>query len=62
MVDGIIHNFSRFEDIPDRIDHVIKFLPEYPPPPHTHQQHLEIEQWTPLLAELIKREKNAWCS
>ena len=29
-----LHEYSNFEDIPDKIDHVISFLPEIPPEPH----------------------------
>jgi hypothetical protein len=48
--------FDRFEDIPDHIDRIIEFLPEVPPAPHSHEQHLEIEAWQGKLMELLRRE------
>lgn len=52
-----LETFVNFEDIPERFDNLIKFLPEIPPAPHTHEQHEEIEQWNNKLKELLKREK-----
>ena len=54
---GEIHQFDRYEDIPDRFDHVIEFAPEIPPGPHSHAQHREIEQWNDLLKDLMRRER-----
>jgi hypothetical protein len=51
----ILKTYTSFEDIPDDIDTVIKFTPEILPPPHTHEQHEEIDQWPSKLAELMKR-------
>jgi hypothetical protein len=48
--------YDRYEDIPDDLDHVIEFLPEIPPEPHTHQQHEEIETWPDLLLKLMEIE------
>lgn len=62
MVDGVIKKYTNFSQIPEIIDHVIKFSPEYPGPPHTDQQHLELESWTQRLQELVQRERNASCS
>lgn len=57
IVDGIEHTYRAFEDIPDQIDLVVEFAPEYPPEPHTDQQHDEIAQWPDQLDELLRREK-----
>jgi hypothetical protein len=48
--------YDRYEDIPDDLDHVIEFLPEIPPEPHTHQQHEEIETWPDLFLKLMEIE------
>ena len=56
MIDGKLRVFTEFADIPQVIDHVIEFLPDYPPPPHTDEQHHDMEKWPGLLDELIRRE------
>lgn len=56
-VAGKLVTYNRFEDIPDDIEHVIEFMPEVPPPPHTHAQHEEISSWNGKLQELIRRER-----
>lgn len=55
---GKLETYTEYDDIPKDFDHVIKFLPEIPPEPHTHEQHEEIEQWNGRLQELMKREKS----
>lgn len=57
IVDGKLETFNKFEDIPNNIDHVIEFIPEVPPPPHSEEQHTEIDSWNDKLQELMKREK-----
>ena len=55
MRDEIIKVYDRYEDIPDDLDHVIEFLPEIPPGPHTAQQHEEIEAWPDLFSKLMEK-------
>lgn len=57
QIDGQLRLFDQFYDIPQHIDHVIEFDPEIPPPPHTPEQHLDIEQWSDRLQELMRRER-----
>ena len=38
-------------------DHVIKFIPDVPPPPHTEKQHEEMDQWDGRLQKLMERER-----
>ena len=54
---GILETYTKYEDIPESFDHVIKFLPQIPEPPHTEAQHEEIEQWNDKLQALMKRER-----
>lgn len=54
---GQLETYTDFKDIPLEFDHVIKFIPEVPPPPHTEEQHEEMEQWNSKLQELMKRER-----
>ena len=51
-----LHEFSCYEDIPARFDHVIEFCPEIPPSPHTQEQHDEIESWIPKFERLMEIE------
>ena len=54
---GQLETYTEYDDIPNDIDTVIKFLPEIPEPPHTHEQHEEIDKWNGRLQELMKRVK-----
>ena len=58
LLDGKLIDYENFEDIPDKFDNLIQFLPEIPPGPHTDEEHEEIEQWMFRFAELMKRETN----
>ena len=55
---GILETYDKYEDIPDEFENIIKFLPDIPDGPHTHEQHEEIENWNAKLLELLKRETN----
>lgn len=57
IVDGDLRVYERYEDIPETIDRVIEFLPEYPPGPHTDEEHEEIERWSDRLDRLMERER-----
>ena len=54
--DGKLKTYIDYDDIPEIFDHVIKFVPEVPEPPHTNEQHEEMEQWPNKLKQLMKRE------
>jgi len=58
LVNGQLKRYERFEDIPQVIDNVIKFIPDVPEPPHTHEQHEEIDAWQDKFKELMARETN----
>lgn len=58
LVDGVVKTFTRIEDIPARFDNIIKFNPDVPDPPHSEEQHLEIESWHAKFLELMERETN----
>ena len=55
---GILETYNKYEDIPESFENVIKFIPEIPDGPHTHEQHEEIDSWNDKLKELLKRETN----
>ena len=54
---GKLITYTNYEDIPEVFDHLIKFLPEIPPEPHTPEQHEEIGQWNNRLQQVMKRER-----
>jgi len=54
---GKLITYTNYEDIPEVFDHVIKFVPEIPPDPHTPEQHEEIGQWNDKLKQVMKRER-----
>lgn len=56
LKNGVLESYDNFEDIPEKFDNVIKFLPEIPDAPHTEDQHEEIHQWHHRLKDLLKRE------
>ena len=55
---GILETYNKYEDIPETFENLIKFLPDIPDGPHTHEQHEEIDTWNDRLKELLKRETN----
>lgn len=54
----VLESYNKYEDIPDTFENLIKFIPEIPDGPHTHEQHEEIDSWNDKLKELLKRETN----
>ena len=52
-----LRTYERYEDIPAEFDHLIEFLPEIPPPPHTDEQHQEIDAWQPRFERLMEIER-----
>lgn len=54
---GVLETYTQYEDIPDDLDHVIKFRPDIPDGPHSHDEHDEIEQWNQKLQLLIQKER-----
>jgi hypothetical protein len=56
MQDDELVEYDQYEDIPDDFDHVIEFLPEIPPEPHTHEQHEEIDSWHDRFLRLMRIE------
>ena len=54
---GILETYSKFEEIPLDLEHVIKFLPEIPDGPHSPEQHEEIDSWNEKLQQLLEIER-----
>jgi hypothetical protein len=56
-VNGKLVTVDSWEDIPTEFDHVIKFAPTVPEPPHTQEQHEEIDKWNSRLQSLMEKER-----
>ena len=57
IVNGKLVTYDKYEDIPETFEHVIKFLPDVPPEPHTEEEHEEMAQWNIRLQELMEKER-----
>ena len=51
------YTFTKYEDIPENFDNLIKFLPDIPQSPHTNEQHDEIHEWNNKLQKLMEKER-----
>ena len=63
VVNGILETYTKYEDIPDTFENVIKFLPDLPEPEgedgnHTDEQHAEMARWNGRLQALIEKERD----
>ena len=52
---GKLETYSKFDDIPNSFEHLISFKPDYPPEPHTEEQHNQMSKFDNYLKELITR-------
>jgi hypothetical protein len=57
IVGGELKTYHDYQDIPEDFDHVIKFIPDMPPGPHSQEQHEEMEKWVDRLQYLMKKER-----
>ena len=51
--------YTDYDDIPNTFDHVIKFDPDWPEPPHTQEDHDLMEVFNDKLQVLMEIERNA---
>ena len=58
LLDRTIVDYTDFNDIPDKVYRIIKFIPDYPPSPHSEEDHKLIETFDNKLHELLRRETN----
>jgi len=56
LVNGELQTYTNYDDIPEVFDNVIKFMPEIPSPPHTEEQHEEIDSWNDKFQRLMEKE------
>ena len=57
LIGDELKTYTKYEDIPDNFDNVIKFIPEVPAPPHTEEQHEEMESWNSKFQKLMEKER-----
>ena len=55
--EGKILEFDRCGDLPDEFDHLIKFLPTPPEPPHSVNDHIEMSKYSEYLRIIAARER-----
>ena len=48
--------YDNYDDIPIKFDHLISFKPDALEPPHSEEDHKEMETYNTKLQELMKRE------
>ena len=56
--DNNIIEYYNFDDIPNKFFRLIKYNPEYPPSPHSEEDHKMIAEFDNKLHELLRRESN----
>ena len=56
LVNGKLNKYTRWEDIPEEFDHVIKFVFDIPPEPHTQEDHDKIHEMEKRFHQLMEKE------
>ena len=54
--DKVFH-YTNADDIPEKFDHLIKFVPKEPPEPHTQEDHDYINTFPKKFKEIFAREQ-----
>ena len=57
IINGELVTFDEYEDIPEEFEHIIKFIPDVIPEPHTEEEHEEMAQWNTRLQKLMEKER-----
>ena len=57
LVNGKLITYTKYEDIPDVFDNLIKFKPKQLDMPHTHEEHEEMDSLNQKLQNLMERER-----
>ena len=58
LFDNSIVDYNNFDDIPLKFFRLLKYNPDYPPSPHSEEDHKMIEAFDDKLHELLRRESN----
>jgi hypothetical protein len=54
---GQLEEYNEYESIPLDFEHVIAFIPDIPPGPHSDHEHDEINIWNDRLQKLMEIER-----
>ena len=54
-LDGVHRSATHWDDLPERMDRIVAFLPDALPPPHTEEQHAAMEEFMPRFKEALQR-------
>ena len=52
-----VFNYTNADDIPEKFDHLIEFVPKEPPEPHTQEDHDYINTFPEKFKEVFAREQ-----
>jgi hypothetical protein len=55
-VGSALVTYDNYDDIPMEFDNLISFKPDAPEPPHSEEDHEEMEKYNTKLQELMGRE------
>ncbi len=56
LVGSELVTYDNYDDIPMKFDNLISFKPDALEPPHSEEDHKEMETYNTKLQELMKRE------
>lgn len=56
MINREIVTFTNYDDIPETFDKIISFKPEFPPSPHTDEDHAFMDTFNDKLQALKGRQ------
>ena len=57
IINGELVLYDKYEDIPEDFEHVIRFIPDVPPEPHTEEDHEEMTLWNTRIQKLMEKER-----
>ena len=57
IINGELVLYDKYEDIPEDFEHVIRFIPDVPPEPHTEEDHEEMALCNTRLQKLMEKER-----
>ena len=57
IINGELVLYDKYEDIPEDFEHVIRFITDVPPEPHTEEDHEEMALWNTRLQKLMEKER-----
>ena len=54
-LDGMLRHGTHWDDLPAEMDRIVAFVPDYPEPPHTEEQHAAMASFGDKLQEALQR-------